>query len=69
MRLKKVTRHLSQSKAAHGSGEANTSPSVRGKLRNRADVFFLKMIKSRHMLIGKEVEANLGNVVGLYDSG
>jgi hypothetical protein len=28
----------------------------------------LKMIESRHMLIGKELEANLGDAVGLLDS-
>jgi hypothetical protein len=34
------------------------------QLRRRV---LLKMIESRHMPIGKELEANLGNAVGLYD--
>ena len=29
-------------------------------------VVLLKMIDSRHMPIGKELEANLGDAVGLY---
>ena len=34
------------------------------QLRRRV---LLKMIESRHMPIGKELEANLGDAVGLYD--
>jgi hypothetical protein len=35
------------------------------QLRRRV---LLKMIESRGMLIGKELEANLGDAVGLLDS-
>jgi hypothetical protein len=34
------------------------------QLRRRV---LLKMIESRHMPIGRELEANLGDAVGLYD--
>src|SRR6266404_283406 len=56
---------LSRFKAAHGSGEANLARTRKAtQLRRRV---LLKMIESGHMLIGKELEANFGDAVGLYD--
>ncbi len=56
----------SRSKAAHGSGEAGLAP-VRENYAIAQTCSF-EMIESRGMLIGKELEAHLGDAVGLPDS-